>query len=713
METAHRSRISLIFLSITFLLAIVPVLSPKPSQAQSAPSCVQAPAGLIAWLPGDGSLDDLVTGTTTASAPAGLSYGAGQVDQSFGLNGAGQSISIPSGSVPSTASITLAAWVNPASLSGYHTIASKYSFTDGNPNVSWALINETGTGRLIWLVYGNGGTSYYGIQTAPVLATNAWQFVTVTHDAGSQVSRIHINGVAVATSIYNEREGPTPIGSINSSSAPVRIGSIFSRSEEGFWNGQIDEFSIFNRALSASEIQAIFNAGSAGMCKGSAASLTIEAERDDVWANGHREAKLTARLVDANGQAVAGKKILLWADDSAGNPAAGVSNAPVWIFPVGVNAPGEATTNALGEAVFRATSTKVDDITFRAEAMDNPGLTDSVDVSFQRHKIVVQVQGINTSLTCGSPSACTGSSNFGAITGKLLLQGFEAADFLWYSYRGGIVDPILGEWQPSEYRAGDTSQDLAESTRLLQDLLRRYGEENPNTDFYVLGHSQGGLLAFQAIGFVSSMTSTSRIHTIITLDGAIGGAPNRGTMVLRTVTSWGAPASSQLGEIYQSTTGIDKATTEINRARQGSAATLFCSTQSVCPDFPSPITNQEAAIANSTRPLATKIDVHTIGADGDDAVYNPATCGIIIPFVSDFNNTSAQVVDGTNVRLVRMDGNTPQPINPITGINAFMSLRRSSTDVGLAVTCLLNSHSAVFEKMSNDVSVIIQSQIGR
>jgi hypothetical protein len=34
-----------------------------------------------------------------------------------------------------------------------------------------------------------------------------------------------------------------------------------------FFRGVVDEIQIFSRALSAAEIQAIFHAGSAGMCK--------------------------------------------------------------------------------------------------------------------------------------------------------------------------------------------------------------------------------------------------------------------------------------------------------------------------------------------------------------------------------------------------------------------------------------------------------------
>jgi hypothetical protein len=34
-----------------------------------------------------------------------------------------------------------------------------------------------------------------------------------------------------------------------------------------FFNGGLDELEIFNRALNATEVQSLFNAGSAGKCK--------------------------------------------------------------------------------------------------------------------------------------------------------------------------------------------------------------------------------------------------------------------------------------------------------------------------------------------------------------------------------------------------------------------------------------------------------------
>ena len=61
------------------------------------------------------------------------------------------------------------------------------------------------------------------------------------------------------------------IGSVvaYTSSSPLRIGTIIGsgHGNSGVFDGLIDEVEIYDRALGASEIQAIFDAGSAGKCK--------------------------------------------------------------------------------------------------------------------------------------------------------------------------------------------------------------------------------------------------------------------------------------------------------------------------------------------------------------------------------------------------------------------------------------------------------------
>jgi hypothetical protein len=47
-----------------------------------------------------------------------------------------------------------------------------------------------------------------------------------------------------------------------------------------FYQGSLDEVEVYNRALSASEIQAIYNAGSAGKCKAATVKIDIKPGSD-------------------------------------------------------------------------------------------------------------------------------------------------------------------------------------------------------------------------------------------------------------------------------------------------------------------------------------------------------------------------------------------------------------------------------------------------
>ena len=68
-------------------------------------------------------------------------------------------------------------------------------------------------------------------------------------------------------------ESTSPFSSFtDTNSADLLFGSYTGQST--FLNGEIDEVELFNRALSASEIQAIYNAGTAGKCKAAFESPT-------------------------------------------------------------------------------------------------------------------------------------------------------------------------------------------------------------------------------------------------------------------------------------------------------------------------------------------------------------------------------------------------------------------------------------------------------
>jgi len=85
--------------------------------------------------------------------------------------------------------------------------------------------------------------------------------VTGTYDGGT--FKLYVNGVLEAQQTETTTIGYTGnTWTIGSSPANIR--------NQGFprtWNGVIDEVQVFSRALGASEIQGIINAGSGGECK--------------------------------------------------------------------------------------------------------------------------------------------------------------------------------------------------------------------------------------------------------------------------------------------------------------------------------------------------------------------------------------------------------------------------------------------------------------
>src|SRR5206468_1484793 len=94
------------------------------------------------------------------------------------------------------------------------------------------------------------------VTTNTLAVAGVWQHVAAVYDGSNYL--IYVNGVVQSGSPFldqdNEAAGPgSKIGSDNQIEEP--------------FDGLIDEVEIFNRALSAAEILAIYNAGSAGKCK--------------------------------------------------------------------------------------------------------------------------------------------------------------------------------------------------------------------------------------------------------------------------------------------------------------------------------------------------------------------------------------------------------------------------------------------------------------
>jgi len=96
------------------------------------------------------------------------------------------------------------------------------------------------------------------INSSPgVLTTNRFQHVAATYDRGSGDARLYVDGAIVARANLGSFT-PRTIGDLYLGLRPYDAGAGLR------YAGEMDEVSVYNRALSASEVKAIYHAGKAG-----------------------------------------------------------------------------------------------------------------------------------------------------------------------------------------------------------------------------------------------------------------------------------------------------------------------------------------------------------------------------------------------------------------------------------------------------------------
>jgi hypothetical protein len=178
------------------------------------------------------------TGTISGATwtPAGR-YGA-----ALSFNGTNNLVAIPgSASLNVSTAMTLSAWIQPtAAQSGWRTIMQR----EVNAYFLNAS-NDTGALRPSGGATFNGAVNWVGGTTAnPV---SVWTHVALTYDGA--ILRLYVNGVQAASLAQT--------GGIETPSTPLRIGGNVPYGE--YFQGLIDEVRVYNRALSATEIQTDMN----------------------------------------------------------------------------------------------------------------------------------------------------------------------------------------------------------------------------------------------------------------------------------------------------------------------------------------------------------------------------------------------------------------------------------------------------------------------
>jgi hypothetical protein len=256
--------------------------------------CTAAPANQVSWYRAENNANDS-QGSNHGTLQNGTTFTAGKVGQAFSFDGIDDVVSITDNpTLNPSGSLTIEAWVNPnASSTGSNAMISKWNDLGGNTNTAYALTLENPNTLRFAVAGSNGG--FADIQSSVPVPLNTWTHVAGIFNAQAQTLCVFVNGVKTCLL------GTTNFNSLRVSTAPLLIGAgDFGGGARRFFNGQIDEASIYNRALSDTEIQAIFNADSAGKCLApTSASVIIGGRVITASGRGINRAALT--LTDANG----------------------------------------------------------------------------------------------------------------------------------------------------------------------------------------------------------------------------------------------------------------------------------------------------------------------------------------------------------------------------------------------------------------------------
>jgi hypothetical protein len=216
--------------------------------------CAPLPPGAIAWWPGDGSAADIIGKHDGKWA----SFSQGLVKRGFDFEGSGEVARFPFERVEGDFSIEF--WVRPDPAITPTTPEAREMFARGLDHTlgtaNWGPEPDCGACNGRFEVRGPLPRPYSHVDTWGD-GPHEWRHVSVTYDSGLYV--VYVDGQPEpATSVSDV--------SVLDRTEEVTLGGIDARPSSHFI-GQLDEITIYDRALGPDEVSGIYRAGSAGKCR--------------------------------------------------------------------------------------------------------------------------------------------------------------------------------------------------------------------------------------------------------------------------------------------------------------------------------------------------------------------------------------------------------------------------------------------------------------
>jgi hypothetical protein len=196
------------------------------------------------------NIKNAILNTLWADNPVGGGSGGatgarvtGRIGNAVKLSGNSEYVSLPSGIVSGLNNFTVSTWVNPAANSTWSRV---FDFGTGTTANMFLTVNAGSAPRFAITTSGSGGEQRLNATSA--LPLNTWSHVAVT--LSGNTGTLYVNGTAVATNTAMTIH-PTSLGTTTNN----WIGR--SQYADPFLNATVDDFQVYNRALSATEVQSL------------------------------------------------------------------------------------------------------------------------------------------------------------------------------------------------------------------------------------------------------------------------------------------------------------------------------------------------------------------------------------------------------------------------------------------------------------------------
>ena len=213
--------------------------------ATAAAATAAAASGLVAaygFEEGAGTTVGDASGLGNAGVISGATWvTAGRYGKALSFNGTSSLVTVnDAAALHLTTGMTLEAWVRPSASGSWRSTLLK----ETSSGLAYGLYASDASSRPSGLIHTGADTSVTG---PAAIALNAWTHLAASYDGTTL--KLYVNGAQAASRAAS--------GSVATSTNPLRLGGNTIWGE--YFAGVIDEVRIYNRALSAAEIQTDMN----------------------------------------------------------------------------------------------------------------------------------------------------------------------------------------------------------------------------------------------------------------------------------------------------------------------------------------------------------------------------------------------------------------------------------------------------------------------